>query len=721
MSRFKLVQQVQQTECGLCCVLMILRYYKSNETLEDLRECLEAGRDGLNIIQLRDLLDAKKFDTRMIKCNINKTEDIRCLSEVEAPFIAFWNKQHFVIVSKVKNNYIEILDPASGKRKLKYSEFMESFSGYILEAVPTSEFVPKKEKPKRWSYILTQLLKEKKIIVLVSILSVLSYCLSILFPKITQWFVDNYLTQLMPETSDFEMVLVGIFISIILTIIIYFLRFFTVVIMKINTEKVLLKKVFSHLINLPYSFFETRTYGDLITRLGSVNYVKDFILDNVISSVFDFGIGIILIVYIGTISYKILLAALLLIIINSLTLIVTRKPIEFSNKEEIIDASQVNSIQVETIYSIFTTKILRLEDIVLKNWSRAFKAYLQKRKEREYYQVFITAMQSILNTIAPLVMVLAGYFAYKNRMVSLGDIIISQSFILNLLSISSKVINTFNIYLIASNYLDRVIDITNKDVEKTTGEILEDIDKIEFKNVDFSYNKDGQKVLKNISLNISKGQKVAFVGSTGSGKSTLAKLLMGLYEPVKGQVLINGKDMVNLDKDNLLKLATIVPQDIYIYAKNIEENIKLERQNVTIDDVQEAAKVSCIHEDIMQFPLKYNTMLSDMGMNLSGGQRQRIVIARALISKPQMIVFDEGTSFLDNVTEKKIMKNLKQKEATIVMIAHRLDTIIDSDKIYFLKNGEIIESGTHEELMSKRGEYYKLYTARGENVVSVEK
>ncbi|SFU68866.1 ABC-type bacteriocin/lantibiotic exporter, contains an N-terminal double-glycine peptidase domain [Clostridium sp. DSM 8431] len=564
-------------------------------------------------------------------------------------------------------------------------------------------------------------MKEKKIIVLVSILSIFSYCLSILFPKITQWFVDNYLTQLIPEGSDFELVLLGIGISILLTIVIYFLRFFTIVIMKINTEKVLLKKVFSHLVNLPYSFFETRTYGDLITRLGSVNYVKDFILDNVISSIFDFGVGVILIIYIGTISYKILLAALVLILINSITLVFTRRPIEFANKEEIINASQVNSIQVETIYSIFTTKILRLEDIVLKNWSREFKSYLEKRREREYYQIFITGVQSILNTIAPLIMVLAGYFAYKNGMVSLGDIIISQSFILNLLSISSKVINTFNIYLIASNYLDRVVDITNKEVEKISGDILDDINTIEFKDVDFSYNKDGQKVLKNISLNISKGEKIAFVGSTGSGKSTLAKLLMGLYKPVKGQVLINGKDMASLDKDNLLKLATIVPQDIYIYAKNIEENIKLERENVTMQDIEEAAKTACIHDDIMQFPLKYNTMLSDMGMNLSGGQRQRVVIARSLINKPKMIVFDEGTSFLDNVTEKNIMRNLKEKDSTIIMIAHRLDTIIDSDKIYFLKNGEIVESGTHEELMKNQGEYYKLYTARGENIISLTK
>ena len=293
MSKFKLVQQVQQTECGLCCVLMILRYYKSYETLEDLRECLEAGRDGLSIVQLRDLLEIKKFKTRMIKCNIKSPEDISGLNQVKAPFIAFWNKQHFVVVSKVKKNYVEILDPASGKKKLKYSEFLEAFSGYILEAVPTDEFVPKKDKPKRWNYILTQLMKEKKIIVLVSILSIFSYCLSILFPKITQWFVDNYLTQLIPEGSDFELVLLGIGISILLTIVIYFLRFFTIVIMKINTEKVLLKKVFSHLVNLPYSFFETRTYGDLITRLGSVNYVKDLavFLNRVISKTSYSNIG----------------------------------------------------------------------------------------------------------------------------------------------------------------------------------------------------------------------------------------------------------------------------------------------------------------------------------------------------------------------------------------------------------------------------------------------
>lgn len=716
MNKVRLVQQVQQSECGLCSVLMILRYYKSYDTLEDLREILEAGRDGLNIVELKQLLEERKFKTRIIRSKIEKVEEVGCLNQLKLPFIAYWNNEHFLVVSKIKSKYIEVFDSASGRRKLKHEEFLKHFSGYILEAIPTEEFVPKKEKPKRWNYILKQLLKEKKIIVGVSLLSLISYFLTIVFSKLTQWFVDNYIMVDNEVKYDFKNIIIGIGLFILLTIIITFTRNFSVVIMKVKTESVLLKRVFAHLLKLPYSFFETRTHGDLISRLGSVNYVKDFILDNVIGSIFNFGVGVVLFIYIGTISYKILLVTTILVLINCLSIILTRKPIEYLNKEEILNSSKVNSVQVETIFSIFTTKILRLEDIIFKNWNDSFKKYLLKRKEREYYQACITSVSSILNIISPIIIVLFGYIGYKNNIISLGEIMITQSFIINLLSISSNIVNTCNTYLIASNYLDRVVDITNKEIEDVYGESLDVINDIEFKNVDFSYYKNGNKVLKNISIKIKRGEKIAFVGGTGSGKSTIAKLLMGLYEPTEGQVLINSVDLKNISKKSYLNLATIVPQDIYIYTKNILENIKLERKDTTVEDVENAAKVACIHDEIMNFPLKYKTMLSDRGMNLSGGQRQRIVIARSVLSNPNLIVFDEGTSYLDNLTEKNIMKNLKEKKATIIMIAHRLETIIDCDRIYLIKDGEIIESGSHEELMKMEGQYYNLYTTKSNKV-----
>lgn len=710
MSKVKIVQQVQQSECGLCCVSMILKYYKSYETLEDLRELLDAGRDGLNILQLKSVLDLKNFDTRLIKCNLQSKDDVYSLKKIKLPCIAFWNKEHFLVISKINKKSIEVFDSASGRRNLSYLEFYQSFSGYILEATPNEKFIPKTEKAKKWSYTIKQLTKEKKLVVISSMLSLFSYIITILFPKMTQWFVDNYISPKIKETSiDIKYVLILVAVAILLTIIVTFARNLSIVLMKIKTERVLLKKTFHHLINLPYSFFETRTHGDLIMRIGSVNYVKDFILDKLIGAFFDLGISIILLIYLATISYKLLLVTIGLILINCLAIILTSKPIEYLNKEEILNASNVNGIQVETIYSIFTTKILRLENSVFKKWDTCFSDYLIKRKQRECYQIISTSVATILNIISPFIILFVGYLGFKNHVITLGDIIISQSFIINLLSISSNIIQTYNAYLIASNYLDRVTDITNKQTEDTSGESIENIEEIKINNVDFSYSKNGIKTLKNISMNIKKGDKIAIVGETGCGKSTLGKLLMGLYEPSEGSIMYNSIDLKKLDKKKLLELITIVPQDVYIYARNIFENIKLERENISEDDVYEATKIACIHDEISGFPLGYNTFLSDMGMNLSGGQRQRIAIARAILANPKLILFDEGTSFLDNLTEKKIMNKLKSKDCTMVIIAHRLETIIDCDKIFFMKEGEIIESGSHKELMDLAGEYFNLY------------
>ena len=232
---------------------------------------------------------------------------------------------------------------------------------------------------------------------------------------------------------------------------------------------------------------------------------------------------------------------------------------------------------------------------------------------------------------------------------------------------------------------------------------------ITLKNVSFSYTRDSKKVLSNVSIEIKKGEKVAIVGSSGSGKSTLSKLLIGLFPASSGSILFDDLDYNLLDKQYLRQQIGIVPQDMTLFNKTIYENIAGDI-SVSEEEMTKICKLVNIHDEIMEMPMGYNTLVSEMGMNLSGGQRQRIILARALVKKPKIILLDEATSYLDNVNEKEIMQKFKEQNITIIVIAHRLSTIIDSNQIFVMDKGEIVEQGSHTELLNmKNGLYKKLY------------
>ncbi|MCE4148766.1 ATP-binding cassette domain-containing protein [Bacillus velezensis] len=219
-------------------------------------------------------------------------------------------------------------------------------------------------------------------------------------------------------------------------------------------------------------------------------------------------------------------------------------------------------------------------------------------------------------------------------------------------------------------------------------------------------------MLKNISLEIREGQKIAIVGSSGSGKSTLSKLIMGLYDPTEGQICFDSIPLEKLDRKQLYKQMGIVPQDITLFNSSILKNITLNNKNISVEKVRKVAKAAQIDKEIESMPMKYNTPISEMGMNLSGGQRQRIVLARALLNDPKILILDEATSSLDLVNESLISKYLSEMGCTRVVIAHRLSTIIDSDFIIVLDKGEVVESGKHEDLIALEGVYSNLYRSQ---------
>lgn len=705
--RVPIVKQLQQTECGLCCCAMLIRFYNSNETLFELRSFLEAGRDGLTIKQLKNLLVHKGF-----KADIYKST-ILGLKKINVPFIAYWNNEHFIVVEKIKENYYYIIDPANGRRKLTEEEFKKGFSSYILYAVPSESFTPNKRKDKNvWFGVLKNITNYKLLFSIIVFLSLISYLLTLYVPILVQKLIDTSI-EYNNLNSISNIVWITFLISILYGMFVLF-RGLKMISLNIFLSKNLVVDTFAHLLKLPFKFFDLRSPGDLLFRLNSMNGFRELLSTQLISGLIDLGAVVFILAYMFFKSIPLTLITILIFAINTVFMFLTRPAVAQAIDDEVAEQSKSQAIQIESIFSIAAIKISGMENEIFSTWNNSFNEVIKRFKKRSILQNVVNTVTQVFQTIAPLVILILELLLFFDNKFTMGEVIAYHSLSVTFFGLTTALFGTYTQFILATSYLERVKDITETECEKNIENAvnLKLRGNVKLENVSFSYTKHSPKVLKNISLEIREGQKIAIVGSSGSGKSTLSKLIMGLYDPTEGQICFDSIPLEKLDRKQLYKQMGIVPQDITLFNSSILKNITLNNKNISIEKVRKVAKAAQIDKEIESMPMKYNTPISEMGMNLSGGQRQRIVLARALLNDPKILILDEATSSLDLVNETLISKYLSEMGCTRVVIAHRLSTIMDSDFIIVLDKGEVVEVGKHEELIALEGVYSNLYRSQ---------
>ncbi|MGF2739729.1 peptidase domain-containing ABC transporter [Bacillus sp. alh8] len=705
--RVPIVKQLQQTECGLCCCAMLIRFYNSNETLFELRSFLEAGRDGLTIKQLKNLLVHKGF-----KADIYKST-ILGLKKINVPFIAYWNNEHFIVVEKIKENYYYIIDPANGRRKLTEEEFKKGFSSYILYAVPSESFTPNKRKDKNvWFGVLKNITNYKLLFSIIVFLSLISYLLTLYVPILVQKLIDTSI-EYNNLNSISNIAWITFLISILYGMFVLF-RGLKMISLNIFLSKNLVVDTFAHLLKLPFKFFDLRSPGDLLFRLNSMNGFRELLSTQLISGLIDLGAVVFILAYMFFKSIPLTLITILIFAINTVFMFLTRPAVAQAIDDEVAEQSKSQAIQIESIFSIAAIKISGMENEIFSTWNNSFNEVIKRFKKRSILQNVVNTVTQVFQTIAPLVILILELLLFFDNKFTMGEVIAYHSLSVTFFGLTTSLFGTYTQFILATSYLERVKDITETECEKNIENAvnLKLRGNVKLENVSFSYTKHSPKVLKNISLEIREGQKIAIVGSSGSGKSTLSKLIMGLYDPTEGQICFDSIPLEKLDRKQLYKQMGIVPQDITLFNSSILKNITLNNKNISVEKVRKVAKAAQIDKEIESMPMKYNTPISEMGMNLSGGQRQRIVLARALLNDPKILILDEATSSLDLVNESLISKYLSEMGCTRVVIAHRLSTIIDSDFIIVLDKGEVVESGKHEDLIALEGVYSNLYRSQ---------
>ncbi|MEV7423362.1 MULTISPECIES: peptidase domain-containing ABC transporter [unclassified Streptomyces] len=702
--RVPTVTQVTQTECGLCSCVALLRYHGRAEEIVSAREVMEAGRDGLSAGQLAQFLQS-----RGMRVKPYRVRNVAALADFTSPVILYWENYHFVVLENFDGRTAVVMDPAVGRRRISREELEKGFTEIVLAAEPGEEFERKRARPfAEWRKFLLLTREAKKRIGMVALLSLSGYGTVLGIPVLTRWAVDRYAHW---DGLEDSAVLLG---AVVAAALCYYLLHLTRVMLLSSLVAVLgkdlMSQTFTRLLNLPFKFFTTRPPGELIYRLNSVTSVRDLISSRMAQGVLDVGTLVCVTVYLLVTEWRLGLVAVGLFLLNALYLMRTRYRVTEAVDSEIAYLAKSQGTQLDAIVSIPAIKMGGYAEEFLTGWSQTYSNSLDAMKTRmRLQQGRIAGLSTTTQMFGPLVLLLFSLYLVGHGGLSLGAAVSVQAISATYFSLAGSVFQTYTSFNEVSRYVSRLAEISEEEPESPGGTRTEPASaSITLKNVGFRFTRHSDTVVKDVTMTIGAGERVALVGPSGSGKSTLGRIICGLYGPSGGTIEFGGHDIEEYDRTALRRTIGYIPQEVHMHNRTILENLTLGK-----DLSEEHVRAFCDRLGILDFvddlPMGFNTLVSDMGANFSGGQRQRIAIARALLGNPRILVMDEATAALDNINERRVMRVISEIGATQVVIAHRLATVQSADRIYVLDKGTITESGTHEELLGEGGLYADLY------------
>jgi len=720
MRKIKYKQQ-DITDCGATCLASLLSFYGKKFPIAQIRQYAGTSQRGTNLLGMIQAAEKLGLLAKAIKV---AQKDILLIPTPCIAHLNIKNKwQHFVVIYKIKKKAISIMDPAVGRiEKWSYEKFFESWTGITLIASPGKHFISDSKEKSIYKEFLN-LIKPHKSIIFQSLTGAILFSLLGISTSI---YVEKLIDYVIPSGSENLLVILSIVLILIIALRTFIGYFKNLLILKTGQkiDAMLVLGYYRHLLKLPKFFFDTMRTGEIISRVNDAVKIRNFINNVAIDFIVNILIVVITLIVMTVYSIKIAVIVFASIPVYFLFYHLYNKLNKNTIRQTMENSAELESSLVESINAADTIKRFGIEKRFTSNTDQSFVKVLKSSYAVNKNSLIIKNVSDLFSALILITVFWLGTKEIFQNNLSTGELL-SFYTLYNYLSapIAALLMSNRNVQdaLIAA---DRLFQIMNLEQEKFPKNNL-DLNKLtnnslEFKNVYFRY--PGQLFeLKNINIKTHGGKISAFIGESGSGKSTIFSLIQKVISPAKGIINVSDIDIDSFPKEIINSKIGLVPQNIILFKSSILRNITLSDDTADITKLYEIVDLLGMRSFIESLPGKLNTMVEENGENLSGGEKQKIAIARTLYHNPDIILFDEASSALDSHSEyylKQLTLQLKEQNKNVILIAHRLVSIIHADIIYVLKNGEIIESGSHQSLLKNKKEYSKLWSLQNSHVFS---
>jgi len=696
--KLPLLLQNEAAECGLACLGMVSGFYGHRFDMLTLRRRFATTLKGATLEQLMDMAGRLQLASRPLRLDLHE------LRELRLPCVLHWNLNHFVVLQAVGRQHIVIVDPASGRRKVPLAEVSRAFSGIALELWPLADFEEKDEaRPVPLKKLVGHLQGLWPAVVKILLLALCIEVFTLLSPLYLQWVLDQVVVS--ADRDLLTTLAIGFALVAILRVLTTALRGYLLMYVSSLASVQWQSNVFTHLLRLPTTYFEKRHIGDVVSRFHAVDSIQQTLSSSFFSTVLDGIMGIAVLVMMMLYSWQLSLLSFLLVFLYLLLRVLWYSPLRAATEEGIIHAAAHDSNFLETIRGIKTIKLFNSQQQRMSLWQSLLadkvNAGLRVSKLQLFYGLgsgLLSALGSILMVFLGARMILAGQF-------TVGALMAFMSYQGMLDSRITQLINNYFTLKMLRIQTSRLGDIVMSKAEPVVTEIVPTVRqpmRIRVEHLRFRYSEYEPYVLDDVSFTINAGESVAIVGASGCGKTTLLNVLLGNLAAESGEVYLDERKCSMEDMIAARNRMGIVMQDDVLFAGSISDNIAFFATPADQEKVVMSARLAAIHDEIEAMPMGYHTLVGDMGTVFSGGQKQRILLARALYREPDVLFLDEATSHLDIARENAVNQAVRALPVTRVIIAHRMETILSTERVIVLEQGKIKMDMSRDDFLHMR-------------------